>query len=145
MAKKALVKKTSVTEVPVKKTSVKKTPVTETPVTETPVKKALVTEAPVKEASVKKASVKKTEPQAKPAKPQIPARLLAAVRTVLEDADDTGRENSVVLGATAYNALRNELHALTGQWWGMEVEELDEEENEEIDDDENEDEDEDEE
>ena len=135
MAKKALVKKTSVTEVPVKKTSVKKTPVTETPV-----KKALVTEAPAKEAPVKK-----TEPQAKPAKPQIPARLLAAVRTVLEDADDTGRENSVVLGATAYNALRNELHALTGQWWGMEVEELDEEENEEIDDDENEDEDEDEE
>ena len=40
------------------------------------------------------------------------------------------------MGATAYNALRNELHALTGQWWGMEVEELDEEENEEIDDEE---------
>jgi hypothetical protein len=76
----------------------------------------------------KKASVKKTEPQAKPAKPQIPARLLAAVRTVLEDADDTGRENSVVVGATAYNALRNVLHDLTGQWWGMEVEELDDEE-----------------
>jgi len=84
----------------------------------------------------KKASVKKTEPQGKPAKPQIPARLLAAVRTVLEDADDTGRANSVVIGATAYNALRNVLHDLTGQWWGMEVEEVDneeEEENEEID------------
>ena len=52
----------------------------------------------------KKASVKRTEPQAKPAKPQIPARLLTAVRTVLEDADDTGRENSVVIGAAAYRA-----------------------------------------
>jgi hypothetical protein len=84
----------------------------------------------------KKASMKKTEPQGKPAKPQIPARLLAAVRTALEDADDTGRGNSVVIGATAYNALRNVLHDLTGQWWGMEVEEVDneeEEENEEID------------
>jgi hypothetical protein len=93
----------------------------------------------------KKASVKKTEPQGKPAKPQIPARLLAAVRTVLEDADDTGRANSVVIGATAYNALRNVLHDLTGQWWGMEVEELDDEEdeeNEEIGDEENEQEDE---
>ena len=46
------------------------------------------------------------------------------------------------LGATAYNALRNVLYDLTGQWWGMEVEELDEDENEDIDDDENEDEDE---
>ena len=90
----------------------------------------------MKEALAKEAPVKKTEPQAKPAKPQIPARLLAAVRTVLEDADDTGRENSVVVGATSYNALRNVLHELTGQWWGMEVEELDEEENEEIDDEE---------
>ncbi len=86
--------------------------------------------APVKKAPVKEAPVKKTEPQAKPAKPQIPARLLAAVRTVLEDADDTGCKNSVVLGATAYNALRNVLYDLTGQWWGMEVEELDDEENE---------------
>jgi len=88
----------------------------------------------------KKASAKRAEPQAKPAKPQIPARLLAAVRTVLEDADDTGRANSVVVGATAYNALRNVLHDLTGQWWGMEVEELDDEEdeeNEEIGDEEN--------
>jgi hypothetical protein len=57
--------------------------------------------------------------------------LLAAVRTVLADADDTGCENSVVLGATAYNALRKVIHDLTGQWWGMEVEELDDEENEE--------------
>ena len=84
----------------------------------------------------KKPSVEGTEPRAKPAKPQIPPRLLAAVRTVLEDADDTGRANSVVIGATAYNALRNVLHDLTGQWWGMEVEEVDneeEEENEEID------------
>ena len=89
----------------------------------------------------KKASVKKIEPQAKPAKPQIPARLLTAVRTVMEDADDTGCENSVVLGATAYNALRNVLHDLTGQWWGIEVEELDEEANEDIDDEEDEDED----
>ena len=79
----------------------------------------------------KKDSVKKTEPQAKPAKPQIPARLLAAVRTVLEDADDTGRDNSVLIGATAYNALRNVLHDLTGQWYGMEIEELDDEEDEE--------------
>ena len=79
----------------------------------------------------KKAPVKKTEPQAKPAKPQIPARLLTAVRTVLEDADDTGRENSVMIGAAAYNTLRSVLHDLTGQWWGMEVEELDEDENEE--------------
>ena len=92
----------------------------------------------------KKASVKETEPQGKPAKPQIPARLLAAVRTVLEDADDTGRENSVVVGATAYNALRNVLHNLTGQWWGMEVEELDDEEIEQTDDEEEEQEDEDE-
>jgi hypothetical protein len=91
----------------------------------------------------KKASVKKAEPQAKPAKPQIPARLLAAVRTVLEDADDTGCENSVVLRATSYNALRTVLHELTGQWWGMEVEELDEEENEEIDDEEDDEDDED--
>ena len=83
-----------------------------------------------KKATVKKDPVKKTEPQAKPAKPQIPARLLAAVRTVLEDADDTGCKNSVVVGATAYNALRNVLYDLTGQWWGMEVEELDDEENE---------------
>ena len=93
----------------------------------------------------KKASAKRTEPQGKPAKPQIPARLLAAVRTVLEDADDTGRANSVVIGATAYNALRNVLHDLTGQWWGMEVEELDDEEdeeNEDIDDEEDEQEDE---
>ena len=89
----------------------------------------------------KKPSVKKTEPQAKPAKPQIPARLLAAVRTVLEDADDTGCTNSVVLGATAYNALRKVTYDLTGQWWGVEVEELDEEENEESDDEEDEDED----
>ena len=90
----------------------------------------------------KKASVKKTEPQAKPAKPQIPARLLAAVRTVLEDADDTGCENSVVLGATAYNALRNVLHDLTGQWWGIEVEEVDDEEDDEMDESDDEDEDE---
>jgi hypothetical protein len=87
----------------------------------------------------KKDPGKKTEPQAKPAKPQIPARLLAAVRTVLEDADDTGYQNSVSVGAKAYNALRNVLHDLTGQWYGMEVEELDDEE---VDDDENEDEDE---
>jgi hypothetical protein len=127
-----------------KKTSVKKTPVTEAPVKKAPVKKASVKKASVKEAPVKEASVKKTEPQAKPAKPQVPARLFAAVRTVLEDADDTGRENSVVVGATSYNALRTVLHELTGQWWGIEVEELDEDENEEIDDDENEDEDEDE-
>ena len=106
-------------------------------------KKATVKEPAMKEALAKEAPVKKTEPQAKPAKPQIPARLLAAVRTVLEDADDTGRENSVVIGATAYNALRNVLHDLTGQWWGMEVEELDEEENEEIDEEEDEAEDED--
>jgi hypothetical protein len=86
----------------------------------------------------KKASAKRTEPQGKPAKPQIPARLLAAVRTVLEDADDTGRANSVVIGATAYNALRNVLYELTGQWWGTEVEELDDEEDEEIDDEEDE-------
>ena len=76
---------------------------------------------------------KKTEPRAKSAKPQVPPRLLAAVRTVLEDADDSGCENSVVLGAAAYNALRNVLHDLTGQWWGMEVEELDDEENEALD------------
>jgi hypothetical protein len=76
----------------------------------------------------KKTSVKKTEPQGKPAKPQIPARLLAAVRTVLEDADDTGYRHSVVLGATAYNALRDVFHDVTGQWWGMEVEERDDEE-----------------
>ena len=107
-------------------------------------KKASAKKSPVKKTSVKEASVKKTEPQAKPAKPQIPARLLAAVRTVLEDADDTGRENSVVVGATSYNALRTVLHELTGQWWGTEVEDLDEDENEESDDDENEDEDEDE-
>ncbi len=100
------------------------------------VKKALAKEVPVKEALAKEAAVKRTEPQAKPAKPQIPARLLAAVRTVLEDADDTGCRNTVVLGATAYNALRNVFYDLTGQWWGMEVEELDDEENEEIDDDE---------
>jgi len=35
-----------------------------------------------------------------------------------------------VLRATAYNALRNVLHDLTGQWYGMEVEELDDEETE---------------
>ena len=86
----------------------------------------------------KKASAKRAEPQAKPAKPQIPARLLAAVRTVLEDADDTGHANSVVIGATAYNALRNVLHELTGQWWGTEVEELEDEEDEEIDEEEEE-------
>jgi hypothetical protein len=85
---------------------------------------------------------KRTETQGKPVKPQIPARLLAAVRTVLEDADDTGRENSVVIGATAYNGLREVLHDLTSQWWGMEVEELDDEENEDIDDEEDEEEDE---
>jgi hypothetical protein len=84
----------------------------------------------------KKDPGKKTDPTAKPAKPQIPARLLAAVRTVLEDADDTGCENSVVVGATAYNALRNVLHNLTGQWYGMEVEEEDDDEDEEIDDEE---------
>ena len=89
----------------------------------------------------KKVSVKKTEPQGTPAKPQIPARLLAAVRTVLEDANDAGRKNSVVIGATSYNSLRTVLHDLTGQWWGMEVEELDEDENEEINDEEDEDED----
>jgi hypothetical protein len=91
----------------------------------------------------KKPSVKKTEPQAKPVRPQVPARLLAAVRTVLEDADDTGRKNTVVVGATAYNALRNVLHDLTGQWWGMAVEERDDEEDEdeEIDDERDEDED----
>jgi hypothetical protein len=80
---------------------------------------------------------KKTEPQAKPAKPQIPARLLTAVHTVLDDADDTGCRNSVVLSATAYNALRNVLHDLTGQWYGIEVEELDDEEIEDEEDDEN--------
>ena len=93
-------------------------------------KKATAKIASVKETPMKEAPVKKTEPQAKPAKPQIPARLIAAVRTVLEDADDTGCKNSVVVGATAYNALRNVLHDLTGQLWGMEVEELDDEENE---------------
>ena len=91
-----------------------------------------------------KPSVTRTEPQSKSAKPQIPARLLAAVRTVLEDADDTGGKNSVVVGATAYNALRNVLRDLTGQWWGIEVEELDDEEDEEIDDEDDEQEDEDE-
>ena len=131
MAKKAPVKKASVKKPPMTEPPVKKASVPEAPVTEASVKKT-----PVKKAPAKEASVKKTEPQAKPAKPQIPARLLAAVRTVLEDADDTGRENSVVVRATAYNALRNVLHELTGQWWGMEVEELDEEENEEIDDEE---------
>ena len=97
----------------------------------------------------KKDSDKKADSKAKPAKPQIPARLLAAVRTVLEDANDTGCKNTVVLGATAYNALRNVFYDLTGQWWGIEVEELDDEdedeENEDIDDEEDEDEDEDEE
>ena len=38
----------------------------------------------------------------------------------------------MVLGATAYNALRNVTHDLTGPWWGIEVEELDDEEDEEI-------------
>lgn len=99
-------------------------------------KKSTVEKAPVEKTPVKEAPAKKTEPKAKPAKPQIPARLLAAIRTVLEDADDTGRTNSVVLGATAYNALRNVLYDLTGQWWGMEVEELDDEENEDGDDEE---------
>ncbi|MGD0896977.1 MAG: hypothetical protein ABR915_04015 [Thermoguttaceae bacterium] len=93
----------------------------------------------------KKAPVEKTEPQAKPVKPQIPARLVAAVRTVLEDAEETRSRNSVVIGATSYNALRNVLYDLTGQWWGTEVEELDDAENEEVEDDEDEDEDEDEE
>ena len=96
--------------------------------------------ASVKKDPVKEAPAKKTEPQAKPAKPQIPARLLAAIRTVLEDADDTGRENSVVVGAKSYNDLRSVLYDLTGQWWGMEVEELEEDENEDMDDEENEDE-----
>ena len=139
MAKKAPVKKASVKKPPMTEPPVKKASVPEAPVTEASVKKT-----PVKKAPAKEASVKKTEPQAKPAKPQIPARLLAAIRTVLEDADDTGRKNTVVLGATAYNALRNVLYDLTGQWWGMEVEELDEDENVDIDDAENEDEDEDE-
>ena len=40
--------------------------------------------------------------------------------------------------ATAYNALRNVLHDLTGQWWGMEVEELDDEEDEDVDNEEDE-------
>ena len=93
-------------------------------------KKATAKKASVKKTPVEDAPVKKTEPQAKPAKPQIPARLLAAVRTVLEDADDTGHKNSEIIGATAYNALRNVLHDLTGQWYGMEVEELDDEETE---------------
>ena len=70
--------------------------------------------------------------------------MLAAVRTVLEDADDTGCDNSVVVGATAYNALRKVLHDLTGQWFGTEVEELDDEEIEETDGDEDEQDDEDE-
>ena len=38
----------------------------------------------------------------------------------------------MVIGATAYNGLRNVLYDLTGQWWGIEVEELDEEENKEM-------------
>jgi hypothetical protein len=84
-----------------------------------------------------KDSVKRTEP----AKPKIPARLLAAVRTVLEDADDTGYQNSVSVGAKAYNALRSVLHDLTGQWYGMEVEELEDEEDGEIDDEDEDDED----
>ena len=92
----------------------------------------------------KKDSEKKTEPKAKPAKPQIPARLLAAVRTVLEDADDTGCTDSVVVGAIAYNGLRNVLHDLTGQWWGIEVEELEDEEDDDLDEEFEEDEDEDE-
>ena len=121
-----------------KKALVKKALVKDTPVKEVPAKKAPMKKAPVKEGSVKEGSAKKIEPQAKPAKPQIPARLLAAIRTVLEDADDTGRENSVVVGATSYNALRTVFHELTGQWWGMEVEELDEEENEDMDDEEDE-------
>ena len=54
----------------------------------------------------KKDSEKKAEPQSKPAKPQIPARLVAAVRTVLEDAEESRSRNSVVIGATSYNALR---------------------------------------
>ena len=128
--KKASVKDTQVTKALVKDTSAKKAPAKDA------VKEASAKKGTVKEVPVKESLVKKTEPQAKPAKPQIPARLLAAIRTVLEDADDTGRENSVVVRATAYNALRNVLHELTGQWWGMEVEELDEEENDEIDDEE---------
>jgi hypothetical protein len=102
-------------------------------------KKSPVKKAPVEKTPAKEAPAKKTEPLAKPAKPQIPARLLAAVRTVLEDADDTGRTKSVVVGATAYNALREVLYDLTSQWWGMEVEELDDEENEDGDDAEGED------
>ena len=50
----------------------------------------------------------------------------------------------MVIGATSYNVLRNVFFDFTGQLWGVEVEELDEEENEEIEDEENEDEDEDE-
>ena len=92
----------------------------------------------------KKASEKKTEPQAKPAGPKIPARLLAAVRSVLEDAEETRSRNAVVIGATSYNTLRNVLFDLTGQLCGVEVEELDDAETEEIEDDEDEDEDEDE-
>jgi hypothetical protein len=81
----------------------------------------------------KKSPAKKSEPQGKPAKPQVPARLITAVRTLLEDADDTGYRHSVVIGATAYNALRDVFHDLTGQWWGMEVEELDDEEPDDVD------------
>jgi len=134
MAKKAPVKAASVKKSPVTVAPVKKASVKQAPAKEASVKKTSVTEAPAKEATAKKA-----EPQAKPAKPQIPARLLAAVRTVLEDADDTGRENSVVVGATSYNALRTVFYDLTGQWWGMEVEELDEDENEEMDEEDDED------
>ncbi len=94
--------------------------------------------ATVKKASAKEVPAKKTEPQAKPAKPQIPPRLLTALRSVLEDADDTGRTNSVAVGATAYNALRNVLYDLTGQWWGMEVEEVDDKENDDTGDEEDE-------
>jgi hypothetical protein len=82
------------------------------------------------------ASGRNAKSQAKPAKPQIPARLLVAVRTVLDDATDADRRNSVAVSATAYNALRNVLHELTGQWYGMEVEELDDEEDEDEEEDE---------
>lgn len=78
----------------------------------------------------KKALVKKTEPQGKAAKPPIPSRLLAAVRTVLEDA-----------GEGDFEELDDEDDEMELDDEEIEVEEPDEEEIEveELDDDENED------
>lgn len=56
------------------------------------------------------------------------AELLEAVKNLLEDADDTGCEGMATVGAHSYNKLREAYTNMTGNSTGIEIEEIDHDE-----------------